>query len=71
MVCQEFATTRTLDMFSGTPGLSAVRLLLADLALDRRDRNLMLLDITGAFLYGDASRNVAVRLPKEMGESDY
>ena len=67
MVAQEFATTKDVDLFSGTPSLPVVKAMLADLAHNRQDRALMLLDVTGAFLYGNAKRNVAVRLPKEVG----
>ena len=67
LVCQEFATYRDMDLFSGTPGLAAVKFILAELAQNTADRCLMLLDITGAFLYGSMRRNVAIRLPSEAG----
>ena len=67
LVCQEFARTRTLEHFSGAPGLAAVKIILAELASRREGRCLMVCDITGAFLYGKARRSVAVRLPPEMG----
>ena len=67
LCCQEFATYKDFDLFSGTPGLTAVKMILADLAFERKGRVIMLLDITGAFLYGEMRRLVAVRLPSEAG----
>ena len=67
LVCQEFATYKDADLFSGTPGLAAVKLILADLACDCDGRHLMLMDVTGAFLYGSVDRDVAIRLPAEAG----
>ena len=56
-----------MDLFSGTPGLSAVKLLLAGLVRQRRNRVILLLDTTGAFLYGLMRRLVVIRLPPECG----
>ena len=67
LVCQEFNTYKDMDLFSGTPGLLAVKLLIADLARNRGDRCAMLLDVTGAFLYGQMRRQVGIRLPPELG----
>ena len=69
LVCQEFATEKNMDLFSGTPALPAVKVILSDLVTDRRDRLVMVLDVTGALLYGTARRIVAVRLPVEAGAS--
>ena len=67
LVCQEYATYADPDLFSGTPGLAAVKCILAELAAAPASRCLMLLDITGAFLYGDMRREVAITLPSELG----
>ena len=67
LVCQEFATYPDPDLFSGTPGLAAVKFILADVATNRGSRCLMTLDVTGAFLYGNMKRTVGIRLPPEAG----
>ena len=69
LVCQEFALDKSLDFFSGTPGLPAVKILLSDVACSPTDKCLLLLDVTGAFLYGDMRRKVGIRLPAEAGAS--
>ena len=66
LVCQEFATYKDMDLFSGTPALAAFKLLIADLARNRGNRCAMLLDVTGAFLYGTMRRQVGIRLLAEL-----
>ena len=65
LVAQEFATDKSLDFFSGTPALAAVKMLLADVTTGPPGRCVLTLDITGAFLYGEMVRDVAVKLPAE------
>ena len=50
-------------MFSGTPGLPGIKLLLADAATNTDERCIMLADVKGAFLCGEMSRIVFIRLP--------
>ena len=61
--------SRSLEFFSGTPGLAAVKMMLADFACYRQDSGILLLDVTGAFLYGHMRRNVAIKIPFELGAS--
>ena len=49
LVAQEFATEKSLDLFSGTPALAAVKMLLADITTGDRGRCILTLDVTGAF----------------------
>ena len=64
LVCREFAQKDGMDLFAGTPGLAAVRLLLSHhCSGNSRGRVLGIVDVKGAFLYGKARRNVVVRLP--------
>ena len=42
--------------------------MLADVAADHLNKCILLLDVTGAFLYGGMQREVAIRLPFELGE---
>ena len=68
LVCQEFATYRDMDLFSGTPGLPAVKSVLSDLATNRGNRILMIVDVKGAFLYGKVQRPMYIELPSECGQ---
>ena len=50
LVAQEFATKPSLEFFSGTPGLTAVKLILSVIATDPTNRALLIMDVTGAVL---------------------
>ena len=66
LVCREFAEKdgRDGELFAGTPGLMAVRLLLSMHCTGKLPNKILaLLDVKGAFLYGMARRHVFVRLP--------
>ena len=67
LVAQEFQTSEMKDeLFAGTPGLSAIRFILSETASTRtEDTRLMLMDVTGAFLYGYMRRRVYIELPPE------
>ena len=68
LVAKEFRTkTGGEELFSGTPGLSGIRLLLSDLATSNCGRAAMIADVTGAFLYGMMTRTVFIELPPELG----
>ena len=68
LVAKEFRTkTGGEELFSGTPGLSGIRLLLSDLATCNNGRSAMIADVTGAFLYGLMTRTVFIELPTELG----
>ena len=66
LVCREFAQKdgRDGELFAGTLGLTAVRLLLSMHCTGKSSNKILaLLDVKGAFLYGTARRHVFVRLP--------
>ena len=71
LVAQEFAAGDPReDLFSGTPPLFAARLLTSRAASrPRQDWCLMALDVSCAFLYADATRELYVELPKEDPKS--
>ena len=64
LVAQEFAKGEIRDdLFAATPPLSALKLLISDVATnpDPNDpKCLMSLDVTAAFLYGDIQRDVYI-----------
>ena len=70
-VAKEFAHgDPRLDLFAGTPPLSAMKLALSLLASSEGGRNPrrccgMVLDVKRAFLYGDTPRNIIIDLPDE------
>ena len=53
------------ELFSGTPGLLGIRLLLADVTTNNISRSIMIADVKGPFLYGAVARTVFVDLPIE------
>ena len=67
LVAQEFKTSEMKDeLFAGTPGLGAIRFILSETASNRTEATrLMLMDVTGAFLYGYMRRRVYIELPPE------
>ena len=67
LVAKEFRTKtgRGESLFSGTPGLASIKMLLSDVATDNDGRILMIADVTGAFLYGRVNRRIYVTLPPE------
>ena len=66
LVAQEFASKEDRDdLFAGTPPLMASRLVLSDVASSGRRKNVMILDIKRAFLYGDIEDVVYIELPEE------
>ena len=67
MVAEELKTSEMKDeLFAGTPGLGAIRFILSETASCRTEHTrLMLMDVTGAFLYGFMRRRVYVELPPE------
>ena len=63
LVAQELAYGRKMDeLFAGTPSLTVVKLLLALYTMDP-DKQLMILDVKCAFLYGDMDRDIFIELP--------
>ena len=69
LVAREFVS-KALDkdsVFSGTPGLAAMRLLVSRTVTQPQDKplnyRLMVMDIKTAFLYGDAVRELFIELP--------
>ena len=73
LVAKEFRTKSGGEsLFSGTPGLGSIKLLLSDVATQNDGRILMIADVTGAFLYGRINRRVYVTLPAELpGAKDH
>ncbi len=74
-VAKEIARDARDDLFAGTPGLEAVRLLLSLLASSNGgavpNRRLMVLDIKRAFLNANATRELYIELPEEaLNEED-
>ena len=73
MVAQELGYgTKVDELFAGTPSMTAVKLVLAKMANSRhQDRELMVLDVKSAFLYGKMKRSVYIELPKQDKYSMY
>ena len=61
---QEFAVDERDDLFAGAPPLAVARLLVSMAAQDKR-LGLMAMDVSCAFLYADAERDIFIRLPQE------
>ena len=61
LVARDFADKSMKDeLFAGTPGIDVVRMLISDLATNNEEGSNMalIMDISSAFLYGDARRPV-------------
>ena len=67
LVAQEFKTSEMkYELFAGTLALTAIRYLLSSTAYSSDPRvRLMLMDVTGAFLYGEIRRRVYIELPEQ------
>jgi hypothetical protein len=64
LVAQELGYGQRMDeLFSGTPSLVALRLVLVHAVLGRGRRCLMVLDVKCAFLYCDCKRVIYIELP--------
>ena len=71
LVAKEYRTKSGGEtLFSGTPGLASIKMLLSDVATHNNGRLLMIADVTGAFLYGKVTRRVYVTLPPEAGAEE-
>ena len=72
LVAQEFRTSEMQDeLFAGTPGLGAIRFILSETASRRgKSVRIMILDVTGAFLYGYMRRKVYIELPAEETDGE-
>ena len=76
LVCQEFAIGGDPDgeLFAPTPPLGATRLLLSNLTSRGRhgpgNHRAMFLDFKRAFLYGDAEKELYIKIPDEDPEKN-
>ena len=60
------------ELFAGTPSMTAVKFILAKMANNRRKgKEMMILDVKSAFLYGKMKRNVYIELPTQDRYSMY
>ena len=72
LVAQEFNDgTGKDDLFAGTPPLYIIRAILSIFASsdNHLTNKIMILDVKGAFLYGDAKRDIYIELPPEDNHS--
>jgi hypothetical protein len=66
LVAQELGYGQRMDeLFSGTPSLLTLRLVLLHAAKGGRNRGLMILDVKCAFLYGECRRVIYIELPTQ------
>ena len=66
LVCQEYASGNPRDdLFAGTPPLTAAKLLVSDVACHHKEKCILILDVSCAFLYGKAKREIYIELPAE------
>ena len=64
LVAKEFKTDDRPDLYAATPPSECLRLMLSQLASDRR-RKLMYADVSRAYFYAKAIRPVFVKIPPE------
>ena len=68
LCAREFNDGAWIELYAATPPLAATRLMISRAATrvkGKHDRQLMVLDVKKAFLYGATQRNVYIRLPAE------
>ena len=66
-VAKQFKTNNDFELFAATPPLDALRYVIST-AASMKDGGLMGNDVSRAYFYAPATRNMYVELPKEAGE---